>query len=659
MRGKDLHEFCPERNRANQSALTQKSGGKYSSFLRILSRFSTSLIATDQRFSQPEMRDLRRLLKYLRPHWPIFTLATLAMLLVGLLETATGGLIVPIFNQAFVQGAGQRTPTIFGLQRLIPEDPVGAWKSIAILLIVFTLFKGIAEYVSTYLMARIGQSAVLKLRQDLYSHLLEQSATFFERHRTNYLVSRLVSSAAAIETAVTSTVRDMLRESFTLIFFLSASFYYSWRLTLASLVLAPVIAVLTAKFGRALRNLARENFEGSKELTDTAQEALANQGIVKAYRAEQRESERFTQVARRIVRANLRSASIAGASPPTIEMIGMFFVVLLLFLGQREIIADRMNTAQFFAFLFFLFRSYDPMRKLSRLQNSMEQALAAAHHVWEVMDEHAIIKEKSGALELPPLKKEIELQNVSFGYANETKSVLRDVSLKVKAGTMVALVGESGGGKSTLTKLLPRFHDPSSGAVLWDGVDVRDATISSLRKQIALVTQETVLFNDTVRHNIAYGKPEATEIEIEEAALIAFAHDFIRELPDGYDTIVGERGIFLSGGQRQRLAIARAILVNAPVLILDEATSALDAESERLVQRAIGNLVRNRTTIVIAHRLSTVRRADVIVVMEAGRIIEMGTHAELLSKGGQYRKLYELQFADEEEDPQIAQMAQI
>jgi subfamily B ATP-binding cassette protein MsbA len=605
------------------------------------------------------MRDLRRLLKYLRPHWPIFTLATLAMVVVGLLETATGSLIVPIFDQAFGQGVGQRTPTIFGLQRLIPLDPYGAWKSIAILLIVFTFLKGIAEYLSTYLMARIGQSAVLKLRQDLYGHLLEQSATFFERHRTNYLVSRLVSSAAAIETAVTSTLRDMLRESFTLIFFLSACFYLSWRLTLGSLVIAPIIAILTAKFGRALRNLAREGFEGSKELTDTAQEALANQGIVKAYRAEKRESERFTSVAKRIMRANLRSASIAGASPPTIEMIGMLIFALLLLFGQREIISDRMQNSQFFTFLFFLFRTYDPVRKLSRLQNSMEQALAAAHHVWEVMDEHATIKEKPGASDLPPLQKEIELRNVKFGYANETKSVLRDVSLKIKAGTMVALVGESGGGKSTLTKLLPRFHDPSSGAVLWDGIDIRDATIASLRKQIALVTQETVLFNDTVRHNIAYGKPEATDVEIEEAALIAFAHDFIRELPDGYDTIVGERGIFLSGGQRQRLAIARAILVNAPVLILDEATSALDAESERLVQSAIGNLVRNRTTIVIAHRLSTVRRADVIVVMEAGRIIEMGTHTELLAKAGQYRKLYELQFADEEEDPQIAQTPQM
>ena len=596
------------------------------------------------------MRDLKRLLRYIKPHWETFALATFAMLLVGLLEIAIGSLIVPIFDQALTPGVGQRTQTLFGLQRIIPDSGLAAWKTISLLLLAFTLAKGFAEYFSTFLMARIGQSAVLKLRQDLYSHLLNQSASFFERHRSNYLVSRLVTSAAAIEVSVTSTLRDMLRESFTLIAFLAASFYYSWRLTLGSLASAPIVAVLTARFGTALRNLSRESFEGNKELTDTAQEALSNQTIVKAYRGEARESARFTTVAQRIVRANLRTARISGFAPPMIEMIGVVFIVFLLFFGQREIVSGRMNAAQFLAFLLFLFRSYDPMRKLSRLQNSMEQALAAAQHVWEIMDEHAELPEKKDARVLQPLARAIELKNVSFGYANEERSVLREVNLTIPAGSMVALVGESGGGKSTLTKLLPRFHDPVAGGVFWDGVDLRDATISSLRGNIALVTQETVLFNDTVRHNIAYGKPNATQAEIEEAARVAFAHDFIMELPQKYETIVGERGIFLSGGQRQRLAIARSLLVDAPVLILDEATSALDAESERFVQQAIGNLVRNRTTIVIAHRLSTIRRANTIVVMESGRITEIGSHAELLARGGQYRRLYELQFADEEEE---------
>ncbi|HMF58571.1 MAG TPA: ABC transporter transmembrane domain-containing protein [Pyrinomonadaceae bacterium] len=596
------------------------------------------------------MHDLRRLLKYLKPHWLTFLLATIAMVVVGLLESAVGALIVPIFDQAFAQGAGKRTPTLFGLQRFIPDSGLAAWRNIAIMLLLFTLVKGVAEYFSTYLMAIVGQSSVLNLRRELYRHVLTQSATFFERHRSNYLVSRLVSSAAAIELAVSNTLRDILRESFTLVGFLAASFYYNWRLTLGSLTIAPVIAFLTARFGTSLRNLSRESFEGNQRLTDTAQEALANQNIVKAYRAEDREQKRFLSVAREIMRANLRSYRIAGFAPPTIEMIGVIAVVALLFFGQREIEAGRMNAAQFLTFIFFLFRSYDPMRKLSRLQNSMEQALAAARHVWEVMDEHAEIPEKPDAVEVKPLREAIELRDLSFGYQNESKVVLRNVSLRIPAGTMLALVGESGGGKSTLTKLIPRFHDPSSGTIFWDEVDLRDARIASLRKHIALVTQETILFNDTVRHNISYGRPGATHAEIEDAARIAFAHDFIEELPAGYDTIVGERGIFLSGGQRQRLAIARAVLTDAPVLILDEATSALDTESERLVQRALDNLMRNRTTIVIAHRLSTVRRADTIVVMERGRIIETGRHAELLARGGQYKRLYELQFADEEEE---------
>jgi subfamily B ATP-binding cassette protein MsbA len=594
------------------------------------------------------MRDLRRLLRYLLPYTGTFIIATFAMLVVGLLESATGALIVPIFDQAFAQG-GHPTPTLFGLEKIIPTSGLAAWRRIALLLILFTIVKGVAEYFSTYLMAYVGQSAIISLRRELYGHLLAQSARFFENHRTNYLVSRLISSAAAIEAAVTHTLRDMLREGFTLIALLAASFYFNWRLTLGALLIAPPIAGLTMRFGSSLRKLARESFEGSKRLTDTAQEALANQSIVKAYRGEARESSRFVTVAEHIRRANLRSASISGMAPPIIELIGVLFVVALLFFGEREIRLGRMNTAQFLTFMFFLARSYDPMRKLSRLQNAMSQALAAARHVWEVMDEHAEIREKPDAVELPPLQQGIEFRDVHFSYGEEGRVVLRGVSMTVPAGKMVALVGESGGGKSTLTKLLPRFHDPTSGQVLWDGIDLRDAKVASLRRQLALVTQETVLFNDTVRYNISYGRPDATDEQIQQAARTALAHDFISELPDGYDTTIGERGIFLSGGQRQRLAIARAVLIDAQMLVLDEATSALDAESEQLVQRAIGNLIKDRTTIVIAHRLSTVRRAHLIVVIERGQILEQGTHAELLARGGQYQRLYELQFADEEE----------
>jgi len=307
-----------------------------------------------------------------------------------------------------------------------------------------------------------------------------------------------------------------------------------------------------------------------------------------------------------------------------------------------------MDAPQFFTFLFFLFRSYDPMRKISRQHNELSKAFAAAKDVWDVLDENEVLPEKADAVELKPLQHEIRLESVTFNYQNGDKKILRDVDLSVTKGSVVALVGESGGGKSSLIKLIQRLYDPTDGSILWDGNDLRDAKLLSLKKQIALVTQETVLFNDTILYNISYGKPDASREDIEEAARIAFADEFIDELPKKYDTIVGERGVLLSGGQRQRIAIARAVLLNAPVLILDEATSALDAESERLVQKALSNLMQNKTSIVIAHRLSTIRRADKIVVMEKGQVIETGTHAELLEHNGTYRRLYELQFADEE-----------
>ena len=597
-------------------------------------------------------------MRYVRPYWVSFVFALIAMVGVALFETATGALLFPIFDQ-FMPAAEGSSVLPFNLQSLVPRSPwYEAWIAISILLMTFTVCKGVAEYFSSYLMAKIGQSTVLDLRKQLYDHLLSQSASFFQKQRTNFLVSRLVVSCSAIESAVSANLRDVLRESFNLIFFLGATFYLNWRLMTGAIIIAPIIGFMTSKFSKALRHFAEASFEGNKLLTDTAQEALSNHSIVNAYQAEAREKIRFSKVAGLIAQANLRSGKIAAISPPVIELVGAVSLVVLFFFGLREINTGRMEAAQFFTFIYFLLRSYDPMRKISRQHNEISKAFAAIGDVWQVLDSEEKLPEIQNAVELQPLADSIELKSIGFKYRDKSKVIIDDLSLEIPKGSVVALVGESGGGKSSLVKLIQRLYDPDTGAILWDGVDIKSAKLSSLKSQIALVTQETVLFNDTIRYNIIYGKPDAAEEQIREAARIAYASDFIDELPQKYDTIVGERGVFLSGGQRQRIAIARAVLVDAPVLILDEATSALDNESELLVQKALTNLMNGRTAIVIAHRLSTIRRADKIVVMERGKIVESGNHNELMARNGKYKKLYELQFASEEESDKNMQNAQ-
>src|SRR4051794_39171953 len=420
------------------------------------------------------MREFTRLVRYVKPYWLIFVAAVIAMFLTAVFETATGALLVPVFDQ-FMPVSGVKSKTLFDLSSLVPRnDWYRAWLVISGLLLGFTILKGIAEFFSSYLMAKIGQASVLKLRRELYEHLLKQPTSFFDKHRTNFLVSRLVVNCSAIEMAVLSNLRDTLRESFMLICFLSAAFYFNWKLMLGALGLAPIIGFLTTKFSKSLRRLSEEAVEGNKMLNDTAQETLANHTIVKAYSAEDREKGRFSNVATLIAKANLRSGLIAAMSPPIIESVGVIALVAFFYFGLRAINTAYMDAAQFFTFLFFLFRSYDPMRRLSRQHNEINKAFAAARDVWDILDIDEVLPEKPNAVELQPLQNSLRFDDVSFTYGKSHKQILQGIDLDIPKGTVVALVGESGGGKSSLIKLAQRLYDPTSGAILWDDVDLRD-----------------------------------------------------------------------------------------------------------------------------------------------------------------------------------------
>jgi subfamily B ATP-binding cassette protein MsbA len=578
-----------------------------------------------------DARQFRRLFVYTRPYRSLLVIAWLATTGYAAAGAGLAHMVQPIFDDVLIRNLN-----------VVP---------VAITIVLLYVVKGVCSYLSTTLVASVGQRAVTDLRNALYKHILNQSFTFLGRTSTGSLMSHITTDVERIQAAVSEVAGDVLKEGLAVVGLLVILFMKDWRLAIFSLVVMPAAFYPLVRLGRHLRASSETSLRRWRDITEILQETISGFRVVKAFGMEGFETERFRRAASRLFHVNMRMTRTTAVLPPLMEAVGGLALIVALVYGNHQIHAGHLTTGAFTSFLAALFWMYTPIKRLSRVNATMQGALAAGERIFEVLDTHQEVPESRGGIELPRFEREIEYRDVGFRYADGESSVLRRVSFTAGSGEVVAIVGTSGAGKTTLMNLLPRFYDVSEGAVTIDGTDIRNVTLRSLRDQIGLVTQETVLFNDTVRANIAYGLEDVDEARIESAARAAFAHDFILDLPRRYDTVIGERGSRLSGGQRQRIAIARAILKNPPILILDEATSALDAESERLVQEALANLMEGRTTLVIAHRLATVRRADRILVLDGGEVREVGRHEELLKRpGGIYSRLHELQFS---QDPAV------
>lgn len=506
--------------------------------------------------------------------------------------------------------------------------------------------KGLFAYGQAYLMSYVGNRVVAEVRQQLFSHFLRMSLPFHQKHSSGRLVARVINDVNEMANAIPNVVKDLIQQGLILVVLTGVAFYQNWKLATALLVVMPVSTYAIVKIGKRLRKLAARGQESMGDMASSLKEAFAGIRIVKAYGGEHVEQQRFAKGNTTYLRAVTKSAQLGALTSPLLELVGIGGIAFIVWYGGFSVIDGQMKPGEFFSFLAAMFIAYAPLKKLANANMFIQRAMAGANRVFEMLDmEHEFVCD-SGRAALPAISRSLEFQNVSFHYEGSDVPAIEHIDLTVEFGEMIALVGKSGSGKSTLMSLVPRFHDPSEGRILIDGLDLKEVTLTSLRAQIAIVSQETVLFDESVRANIAYGRPDASEEEIIQAARAGYAWEIIEELPNGLDTLIGENGVTLSGGQRQRLAIARAILRNPPLLILDEATSALDTESERQVQAALAELMKNRTTLVIAHRLSTVQHADRIIVLDEGRIVEEGLHHELLRRNGMYSRLYQTQFHD-------------
>jgi len=569
----------------------------------------------------------KRLLQYIKPYWKRMLFAIISAILLAGANTSIAWIIKKVMDDIFTERNMQ-------MLVLIP---------FAIIILYF--LKGLFHYGQAYLMGYVAVKVVTDIRDKIYHHLQKLSLAFFTKNPTGVLMSRIANDTTLLQSTVSDSITTLLRNFLTILGLTGYTFWINWRLAAMSYLVILWAIIPIQIFGRKSRKFSTKSQRKMADIAKFLFETISGIRIVKAFNMEEYENRRFSEENFRFFKIRLRRLRIRALATPSMELIGGIASAAILYYGGYSVIKGYMTTGEFFSFVAAFAMMYKPVRELNKLNQTIQEGLAAAVRTFELLDLKAEVVDKPDALVLPGVKEQIEFRKVSFQYDKEP--ILVDINLKVKVGEIIAIVGTSGGGKTTLANLLPRFYDVTSGAILIDGIDIRDVTLKSLRDQIALVTQEIILFNDTIKNNISYGSLEKSEQEIIAAAKAAYAHEFILETPDGYDTIIGEKGVKLSGGQKQRIAIARALLKNAPILILDEATSCLDSKAEKEVQRALEKLMQGRTTFIIAHRLSTIKKADRIIVISEGCMVEEGSHSELLAREGEYYKLYQMQFHGE------------